>query len=110
MLKHSKRPLLNIAASVAYGHHEKWDGTGYPNGYKEEEISIYARITAVADVFDALGSDRCYKKAWKLQDILNYFQEERGKHFEPRLVDILFLHINKFLTIKKQFADTFNES
>lgn len=105
MLKHSQRPLLKIASAVAYGHHEKWDGTGYPNAYKRKEINVYARITAVADVFDALGSDRCYKKAWELKDILIFFQEERGKHFEPRLVDILFLHIDKFLAIKKQFAD-----
>lgn len=62
MLKHSNRPLLKCAATVAHEHHEKWNGHGYPQGLKGEEIHIYGRITALADVFDALGSDRCYKK------------------------------------------------
>ncbi len=89
MLKHSNRKILKAAAIVAKEHHEKWDGSGYPNGLKGEEIHIYGRITAVADVFDALGSDRCYKKAWPLEEILELFKKERGKHFDPKLVDLL---------------------
>jgi len=105
MLKHSKRKLLRIAASVAYEHHEKWDGTGYPLGLKEEEISIYGRITALADVFDALGSDRCYKKAWEDEKIFELIRDARGKHFEPRLVDIFFDHLDEFLEVRNKYVD-----
>lgn len=106
MLKNSKRPLLNAASIVAYEHHEKWDGTGYPQGKKGEDIHIYGRITALADVFDALGSDRCYKKAWEDDRIFALFKEERGKHFDPKLVDIFFKHLDEFLKIREKFKDT----
>jgi len=105
MLKHSNRPLLKMAATVAYEHHEKWDGSGYPNGLKGENIHIVGRITALADVFDALGSDRIYKKGWELERILNLFREERGKHFDPQLVDIFFDHLDDFLAIRDKFHD-----
>ncbi len=105
MLKHSKRPILKAAAIVAKEHHEKWDGSGYPFGLKGEEIHIYGRITAIADVFDALGSDRCYKKAWDLDRISELFKEQRGKHFEPKLVDLFFENIDKFLKVRDRFRD-----
>jgi len=105
MLKHSNRTLLQAAAIVAYEHHEKYDGSGYPRGLKEEEIHIYGRITALADVFDALGSDRVYKKAWEDERIFALFQEERGKHFDPQLIDIFFDHLAEFLTIRETFKD-----
>ncbi len=105
MLKVSDRPLLKAAAVVALEHHEKWDGTGYPNRKKGEQIHIYGRITAVADVFDALGSDRCYKKAWDDERIFRLFEEEKGKHFDPRLVEIFFENIESFLEIRDQFKD-----
>jgi len=108
MLKYSKRPLLQAAAIVAYEHHEKWAGGGYPRGLKGQEIHIYGRITAVADVFDALGSDRVYKKAWDDEKIFNLFKEERGKHFkhfEPKLVDIFFENIDEILEIREKFKD-----
>ena len=105
MLKHSKRELLQAAATVAYEHHEKWDGSGYPRGLKGEEIHIYGRITAVADVFDALGSDRVYKKAWADERIFELFKEERGKHFDPRLVDVFFENLDEILKVRKRFAD-----
>jgi len=105
MLKHSTRPLLKCASIVAYEHHEKWDGSGYPNKLKGEEIHIYGRITAIADVFDALGSDRCYKKAWEDEKIFNLFKEERGKHFDPKLVDIFFDKLTEFLKIRDQLKD-----
>ena len=107
MLKHSNRPLLKTAAIVAYEHHEKWDGTGYPRGLKGEDIHIYGRITALADVFDALGSDRCYKKAWDDEKIFNLFKEERAKHFDPRLIDIFFDHLDEFLKIRDSLKDKF---
>ncbi len=109
MLKKSDRPLLKAASIVAYEHHEKWNGTGYPNRLKAEEIHIYGRITALADVFDALGSDRCYKKAWDDERIFNLFREERGEHFDPKLIDIFFDNLNKFLEIRETFKDTFEE-
>ncbi len=105
MIKASSRPLLKAASIVAYEHHEKWNGKGYPNGTSGEEIHIYGRITAIADVFDALGSDRCYKKAWEDENIFNLFKEEREKHFDPKLVDIFFEHLDEFLEIRDKFKD-----
>jgi len=105
MLKHSNRPILKTAAIIAYQHHEKYNGKGYPNGLKGDEIHIYGQITAIADVFDALGSDRVYKKAWSLDKILKLFREERGEHFHPKLVDLFFENIDKFLAIRDKFAD-----
>jgi HD-GYP domain-containing protein (c-di-GMP phosphodiesterase class II)/phosphoribosyl 1,2-cyclic phosphodiesterase len=110
MIKNSDRPLLKAASIVAYEHHEKWDGTGYPNKLKGEEIHIYGRITALADVFDALGSDRVYKKAWKDEKIFKLFKEERGKHFDPNLVDLFFENIDKFLEVRAKFQDTYREA
>jgi len=105
MLNHSQRPILKTAAIVAIEHHEKYDGTGYPNGLKGEEIHIYGRITAVADVFDALGSDRVYKKAWDLEKILEYFKEQKGKQFDPKLIDLFFENLDKFLKIRDAHKD-----
>ena len=105
LLQHSERPILKAASIVAYEHHEKWDGSGYPNGKKAEEIHIYGRITAIADVFDALGSDRVYKKAWKLEQILELFNEQSNKHFDPRLVKLFLTNIDAFLTIRNQHKD-----
>lgn len=108
MLKSSSRALLKTAAIVAYEHHEKWDGSGYPRKLAGEDIHIYGRITALADVFDALGSDRVYKKAWEDEKIFDLFKEERGKHFEPKLIDLFFEHKEKFLKIREKFADRFD--
>ncbi len=105
MLKYSKRPLLKLAATIAYQHHEKYDGSGYPRGIAGAEISIFGRITALADVFDALGSDRCYKKAWDDDKIFAFFREQSGRHFDPRLVDIFFAHLDAFLAIRDAFKD-----
>lgn len=109
MIKNSERPLLKAAAIVAYEHHEKWDGTGYPQKKSGEDIHIYGRITAIADVFDALGSDRVYKKAWDDEKILKLFKEERGKHFDPELVDLFFENIDKFFEIRNTFKDEYLE-
>ena len=105
MLKSSHRPLLQTAAIVANEHHEKYDGTGYPQGLVGEEIHIYGRITAIADVFDALGSDRIYKKAWSDEKIFKLFKEERGNHFDPNLVDIFFENLDEFILIRSQFPN-----
>lgn len=105
ILNSSDRPILKAAAIISYTHHEKWDGSGYPHGLKENEIHIYGRITAIADVFDALGSDRVYKKAWPLEKILKLFEEEKGKHFEPKLVEIVFDNLDEFLEIRDKYKD-----
>lgn len=105
MLKHSNRSLLKAASIVAYEHHEKYNGTGYPNKIKGEDIHIYGRITALADVFDALGSDRVYKKAWDDEKIFNLFKEERGEHFDPKLIDIFFENLDQFLEIRNTLKD-----
>ena len=106
ILKDSKRSILKAAAIVAYRHHEKWDGSGYPNGISGKDIHIFGRITAIVDVFDALGSDREYKKAWELERILELLREERGKHFDPKLVDLFLGNLDKFLKIRDRYTDT----
>ncbi|WP_346391771.1 nitrate- and nitrite sensing domain-containing protein [Sulfurimonas sp. NWX79] len=106
LFRDSDKPLLKTAAIIAYEHHEKYDGSGYPRGLKGEKIHIYGRITALADVFDALGSDRCYKKAWDDERIFKFLKEERGKHFDPQLVDIFFEHLDEFLQIRDYYRDT----
>jgi len=103
IFKDSERPLLKTAAIIAYEHHEKFDGSGYPRGLAGENIHIYGRITAIADVFDALGSDRCYKKAWPIEQIVTLFHDERGKHFDPVLIDLMFEHWEEFLAIKIKY-------
>ena len=105
MLKSSKRKILKTAAIVAHEHHERWDGKGYPKGLKGEAIHIYGRITAVADVFDALGSHRTYKKAWDEEEIFEHFKKEKGKQFDPKLVDIFLKHKDEFLDIRNKFQD-----
>jgi HD-GYP domain-containing protein (c-di-GMP phosphodiesterase class II) len=105
LLKGSKRRLLNAAAIIAIQHHEKWNGTGYPHGLQGEEIHLYGRITAVADVFDALGSERAYKKAWELDRILQLFREERGEHFDPQLVDLFMEHLDEFIKVRDLYRD-----
>jgi len=110
MLRHSNQRLLQSAAIVASQHHEKWDGSGYPYKIKGEEIHIYGRITAVADVFDALGHDRVYKKAWPMEKILKLFEEEKAKHFDPRLIDLFMDNLDEFLEIKMKFDGELNEA
>jgi PAS domain S-box-containing protein len=105
ILKDSNREILKAAAIVAKEHHEKWDGSGYPFGLKGEEIHIYGRITAIADVFDALGSERCYKKAWEDEKIFELLNQQKGKHFDPYLIELFFCHIDKFFEIRNKYKD-----
>ncbi|MBB5022590.1 HD domain-containing phosphohydrolase [Desulfurispira natronophila] len=105
MLKGSRRTILKSAAIVAHEHHEKYNGRGYPNAISGENIHVYGRITAVADVFDALGSDRVYKAAWPLERIVNLFKEERGQHFDPKLIDVFFHRFDEILAIRDYFQD-----
>lgn len=100
------RPLLSIAARIAHEHHENYDGSGYPQGLKGEEISIEGRIIAVADVFDALGHARVYKAAWEDTAIRDYFIAQRGRKFDPALVDLMLKHWDALTDIRNNFRDT----
>ncbi|GEA06415.1 two-component system response regulator [Alteromonas sp. KUL42] len=97
--------LLKVAKSVSLTHHEKWDGSGYPNGLAGKDIPIEGRICALADVFDALTSKRPYKEAWNVEDTITFLQGQKGKHFEPKLVDLLIAILPKILEIKMTFKD-----
>lgn len=105
ILSKSDREILKIASEVAYYHHEKWDGTGYPEGLKEEDIPVYARIVAAADVFDALLHKRVYKDAWSIDQVVELFQRERGRHFDPKVVDILLRDIDEFKYLIDLYKD-----
>jgi len=105
ILNKSKRDLLKKAAIIAHQHHEKWNGKGYPRGLKGEQIHIYGRIVAIADVFDALGSERVYKPAWSDEEIIQLFKEERGESFDPKLVDLFFENIDKFYKVREELKD-----
>lgn len=101
----SKRPTLKAAAIVAGEHHEKYNGTGYPNGLKGEEIHIYGRIVSLVDVFDALSHSRCYKEAWPMEKVLKLLEEEKGQHFDPNLVDLFIENIEEVKTIMHTYPD-----
>jgi len=105
ILDSSDLPLLKAASIVAHEHHEKYDGSGYPNQLEGEDIHIYGRITALADVFDALGSERVYKKAWDDERIFKLFREEKGRHFDPKLIDLFIDNTEQFLAIRDEFTD-----
>ena len=105
MLKHSNKPILQAAAIVSKEHHEKYNGKGYPRGLKGEDIHIFARITVVADVFDALGSDRIYKKAWEDEKIFELFNSEKGEHFDPKVITAFFNSLDEIKIIRERFKD-----
>ncbi len=100
LLRTSSRTILKAAAIIALQHHEKYNGTGYPRGLKGDDIHIYARIASLADVFDALLSDRVYRKAWDVEKVVQYIKDERGESFDPKLVDILMDNLDEFLHIQ----------
>ena len=105
ILKDSSCTFLEYASIIALSHHEKWDGSGYPKGLKGTDIPIYGRITAVADVFDALTMDRPYKKAWPIEDAVKLINEQSGIHFDPQLVDAFNRVLDKFIAIKEEYSD-----
>ncbi|MEI6278118.1 MAG: HD domain-containing phosphohydrolase [Verrucomicrobiae bacterium] len=104
LLAGSENPMLHLAAEIALSHHEKWDGTGYPCGLRGDEIPVSGQICAVADVFDALSSARCYKKGMSLEEACEFLKKERGRHFSPRVVDAFFGVIEKISSIQRKFS------
>lgn len=105
VLNTSSSPLLKVAAQIALTHHEKFDGGGYPNGVKGDDIPLFGRIVAVADVFDALTSERPYKKAWSIEQATQMIRDGAGKHFDPVCVEAFFTEFDEILAIKTRFAD-----
>ncbi len=105
ILKKSNRSIMKAAAIVALQHHEKWDGSGYPQGLAGNDIHIFGRIAAIADVFDALSHQRCYKDAWPTTKIISLFTSESGKHFDPKFVTIFLSNIQEFEDINKRFPE-----
>ncbi|MEQ8604783.1 MAG: response regulator [Marivibrio sp.] len=97
--------LLVMSREIALTHHEKWDGSGYPNGVRGESIPQSGRIAALADVFDALTSERPYKRAWSLDEALDFIAEQRGRHFDPALVDLFMDRLSDILAVKARFAE-----
>ena len=100
--------VLKAGHIIALEHHEKWDGTGYPNAIKEKDIHLYARIVAIADVFDALSSKRCYKDSMPLETVLKIMKEDAGTHFDPELIELFLNNLDKFLAIKEVYKDDNN--
>jgi putative two-component system response regulator len=109
ILEANSSPLMKVAAEIAHTHHEKFDGSGYPRGLRGEDIPLFGRIVAVADVFDALTSERPYKKAWSVEDACKLLKEGSGSHFDPACVAAFFTDFDEVLAIKAQFTDDKNE-
>lgn len=105
ILNANSSPLLKVAAEIAHTHHEKFDGSGYPNGLKGAAIALFGRIVAVADVFDALTSERPYKRAWSVERACDLLREGSGAHFDPACVNAFFEDFNTVLAIKERFMD-----
>ena len=105
ILSQGRSPLLQAAAEIAHSHHEKFDGSGYPQGLAGEAIPLFGRITAVADVFDALTSVRPYKPAWPLEKAVALLKEGAGSHFDPRCVNAFLDDWEAVLTIRDQYGD-----
>lgn len=106
ILSGSQIPLLDLAAEIALSHHEKWDGTGYPNRLAGEAIPESGRIVAIADVFDALLSMRPYKAAFSEQQSLEIMRRDRGKHFDPRIFDCFFENLDTIRKIRRQISES----
>ncbi len=101
-------PLFQASRVIALSHHERWNGTGYPHGLKAEAIPLMGRIVALADVFDALTTQRPYKAAWSVDEALDYITRERGQHFDPVLVDVFFEVLPEILGFKERYGEDRN--
>jgi len=105
ILAGSQRPILKASAIIAHQHHERYDGHGYPQGLAGEDIHPFARIVAVADVFDALIQKRVYKPAWPVDQVLQHMQLSAGAHLDPYYVNILIENVEKALEINSRYPD-----
>ena len=105
ILKGSPSPLLQKAAVIALTHHEKFDGSGYPNQLKGQDIPLDGRIVAIADVFDALTSERPYKKAWAIDDAVTFLHDNSGSHFDPECLAAFFRNWDEVLDIRNRYSD-----
>jgi putative two-component system response regulator len=105
LLKDSNSLVLQAGAEIALGHHEKFDGSGYPQGLKGEEIPLLSRIVAVADVFDALTSERPYKKAWSLEQAVDFLNAGSGSHFDPQCVNAFLEGFDEALEIRERYQE-----
>lgn len=101
----SDSDLLKMAFQIAYTHHEKWDGSGYPNGLCGENIPLVGRIAAIADVLDALTTNRPYKSAWSMERAVDLIQRESGKHFDPKLVEAFLRSMDDILVVQEKFSE-----
>lgn len=109
LLDGDESDLMRMAHEIALTHHEKWDGTGYPNGLAGEAIPMAGRIAAIADVFDALTSERPYKKPWTVEAAVELIRTQRGQHFAPEVVDAFMEQLPQILGILQRYADAQNE-
>ena len=98
-------PLLVLAGKIALSHHERWDGLGYPRGARGDDIPLEGRLVAICDVFDALTSERPYKKAWSVEDAAAEIRNQRGKQFDPALADLFARCLPQFREVRERFPD-----
>ena len=106
ILNASSIPTIGMAAEIALSHHEKWNGKGYPEGLKGEEIPWHARVTAIADVYDALANKRYYKDAWTDESVFSYLKEERGESFDPALIDLVLANKDALREVQLRYPDS----
>jgi putative two-component system response regulator len=109
ILDNSTSELLQAGRLIALSHHERWDGTGYPSGLNGENIPLWGRICAVADVFDAVTSERPYKPAYSIEEALQILRDGRGTHFDPQVVDVFFDHLDEILAVVDKYRDQDDE-
>ena len=105
ILAGSKAEVIQMAERIAMSHHEKWNGSGYPNGLKGEDIPLVGRITAIADVFDALTTRRPYKPAFPNEKAYSIIREEKGSHFDPHVVEVFFRNLGEIVAIQQRFQE-----
>lgn len=105
ILSGSDNAIMELSARIALTHHEKWDGSGYPNGISEEEIPVEGRVVAVADVFDALTTERPYKEAFPIDKSIDIIKGDSGSHFDPKMVSVFDSCLDDLLEIRDSFTD-----